>query len=377
MPETFRSDHVGSLLRPRELLQARADQAAGRITEAQLHEIENASILRALETQRQVGISIFSDGEYRRSGWSMAFRDLAHDMAAVGENPTRRILAPWQGPHGDLATQTLTASGARALGGKLKLKERLTKRDADFLSSHAPGPWKITIPGPLSVAGQLFTPGITDRVYPTVHELANDVASIEQDEIRALRSRGVAYIQMDSLHYVERIAYPTIRAQMEAAGEDPEAYLDSLIDIDNRVLDAIDRTRVTVGLHMCRGNNRSAWHAEGSYEPIAEKAFNRLHVDRFLLEYDTDRAGGFEPLRFVPRDKMVVLGLISSKEPALESIELLQRRVDEAARFVPLERLAISPQCGFASTAPGNLLTWDEQRRKLELVVEASRHIWG
>ncbi len=377
MPETFRSDHVGSLLRPPELLQARTDSTEGRISETQLHEIEDASINRALEMQREVGISILSDGEYRRSGWSMAIRDTAEGMVPVGENPIRRILAAWQGPHGELATQTMAANRSVALGAKLKLRHRLTERDAAFLSTHALGPWKITMPGPLSVAGQIFTPGITDQVYPSVHALADDVATVEQDEIRALQNEGVAYIQLDSLHYVERIAYPTIRAQMVAAGEDPDAYLDALIDTDNRVLDAVDRSRVTVGLHMCRGNNRSAWHAEGSYEPIAEKAFNRLNVDRFLLEYDTDRAGGFEPLRFVPEDKMVVLGLISSKEPALESIDLLKRRVDEATRYVPLERLAISPQCGFASTAPGNLLTWDEQRRKLELVVEAARRIWG
>jgi 5-methyltetrahydropteroyltriglutamate--homocysteine methyltransferase len=377
MPETFRSDHVGSLLRPPELLQARTDFTEGRISETQLHEIEDASINRALGMQRNVGISILSDGEYRRSGWSMAIRDTAEGMVPVGQNPIRRVLAAWQGPHGELATQTMAANRSVALGAKLKLKHPLTERDAAFLSTHALGPWKITMPGPLSVAGQIFTPGITDRVYPSVHALADDVAAVEQGEIRALQNAGVAYIQLDSLHYVERIAYPTIRAQMVAAGEDPDAYLDALIDIDNRVLDAIDRTRVTVGLHMCRGNNRSAWHAEGSYEPIAEKAFSALHVDRFLLEYDTDRAGGFEPLRFVPEDKMVVLGLISSKEPALESIDLLRRRVDEASQYVPLERLAISPQCGFASTAPGNLLTWDEQHRKLELVVEAARRIWG
>ena len=160
-------------------------------------------------------------------------------------------------------------------------------------------------------------------------------------------------------------------------GEDPDAYLDGLIEVDNAVLEGARRDGVTVGLHMCRGNNRSAWHAEGGYEPMAEKAFNQLNVDRFLLEYDTERAGGFEPLRFVPKNKMVVLGLISSKEPALESVDKLRRRIDEAAKYVPMENLAISPQCGFASTMLGNLLTWDEQRRKLELVVETARKVWG
>jgi 5-methyltetrahydropteroyltriglutamate--homocysteine methyltransferase len=196
-------------------------------------------------------------------------------------------------------------------------------------------------------------------------------------EVEALIADGCSYIQLDSLHYVERLTYDVIRERMIADGEDPERYLDDLIAIDNEVLDVAQAGGVTVGMHMCRGNNRSAWHAEGSYEGIAEKAFQQLHVDRFLLEYDTGRAGGFEPLRFMPKDKMVVLGLISSKEPALESIDDLRRRIDEAAKYVPMENLAISPQCGFASTAMGNLLTWDEMRRKLELVVETAQKVWG
>jgi 5-methyltetrahydropteroyltriglutamate--homocysteine methyltransferase len=164
---------------------------------------------------------------------------------------------------------------------------------------------------------------------------------------------------------------------MIADGDDPDQYLDNLIAVDNAALHDARRPGVTVGMHMCRGNNRSAWHAEGSYEPIAEKAFNQLNVDRFLLEYDTERAGGFEPLRFMPSDKMVVLGLISSKQPALEPMDDVRRRIDEASKYVPIERLALAPQCGFASTFLGNLLTWDEQRRKLELVVHTARTVWG
>jgi 5-methyltetrahydropteroyltriglutamate--homocysteine methyltransferase len=229
----------------------------------------------------------------------------------------------------------------------------------------------------MSGAGQLFKPGISETAYPTRRELAYEIVGMLQQEIAALHADGVAYIQLDSLHYVERVADTTIRARMIAAGDDPDTYLDDLIALDNAALKDARRDGVTVGLHMCRGNNRSAWHAAGSYEPIAEKAFNQLNVDRFLLEYDTERAGGFEPLRFVPANKMVVLGLISSKEPALESPDQLRRRIDEAAKYVPMENLAIAPQCGFASTMLGNLLTWDEQRRKLELVVETARKVWG
>jgi 5-methyltetrahydropteroyltriglutamate--homocysteine methyltransferase len=260
---------------------------------------------------------------------------------------------------------------------KLRQVRRLVGTDAEFLKQHAPGPWKMTMPGTLSAAGQHWRAGVSDAVYPTRQDLARDLVPMFRKEIAALKQDGCAYIQLDSLHYVERVADKTIRQRMIASGEDPDRYLDDLIEIDNAVLDGAQGPGVTVGMHMCRGNNRSAWHAEGSYEPIAEKAFGQLKVDRFLLEYDTERAGGFEPLRFMPRSKMVVLGLISSKEPALESIDDLRRRIDEASQYVPLENLAISPQCGFASTYMGNLLTWDDQKRKLELVVEAARKVWG
>jgi 5-methyltetrahydropteroyltriglutamate--homocysteine methyltransferase len=229
----------------------------------------------------------------------------------------------------------------------------------------------------MSGAGQLFKAGLTEPFYPTRLDLAWDIVDMLKQEMVALHADGAAYIQLDSLHYVERVADTTIRAKMIADGEDPEAYLDNLIAVDNAVLDAAHAEGVTVGMHMCRGNNRSAWHAEGSYEPIAEKAFGQLNVDRFLLEFDTERAGGFEPLRFVPSHKMIVLGLISSKEPTLESVDQLRRRIDEAAKYVPIENLAIAPQCGFASTMLGNLLTWDEQRKKLELVVETARKVWN
>jgi 5-methyltetrahydropteroyltriglutamate--homocysteine methyltransferase len=233
------------------------------------------------------------------------------------------------------------------------------------------------MPGVMTRAMAWYKPGLTDRFYPRREDLVQDLVGMLQREVQALLDEGVAYIQLDSLHYVIRLADPRYRQQLLQAGGDPDKELDETIAADNASLQGAQRPGVIVGLHMCRGNNRSAWISEGGYEATADKAFNTLQVDRFLLEYDTDRAGGFEPLRFVPREKMVVLGLISSKEPQLESQDLLRRRIDEAARYVPIENLALSPQCGFASTAPGNLLTWDEQRRKLELVVETARRVWG
>jgi 5-methyltetrahydropteroyltriglutamate--homocysteine methyltransferase len=376
MSSPYRADHVGSLLRPPELLAAREDFSEGRSTEGQLREVEDASVLRALEMQREVGIDILSGGEYRRSGWSAGVADAVAGITPDSDSPLRRIFNPWQGPNGELANASMTVRRGVATS-KLQQVRRITGAEATFLKAHSPGPWKMTMPGAASAAGQLWKPGVSDTAYGSRSELINEIVGMLRQEVDALIEDGVSYIQLDSLHYVERIADTTQRQRMIDEGDDPDAYLDEIIAADNAVLNHARGRGVTVGLHMCRGNNRSAWHAEGSYEPVAEKAFNQLNVDRFLLEYDTARAGGFEPLRFMPKDKMVVLGLISSKEPALESIDQLRRRIDEAARFVPIENLAISPQCGFASTYLGNLLTWDEQRRKLELVVETARSVWG
>ena len=376
MPQAYRADHVGSLLRPPELVQARQEFNQGRITQDQLREVEDRAVLQALDLQREVGISVYTEGEYRRSGWSNAVRESVAGLVPVEGSPISGFLGQWRGPHGELATTSMAMPGMVA-GAKLEQVRRLAGIEAAFLRQHAPGPWKITMPGAMSAAGQLFKAGVSDAYYATRWDPADDIVGMLQKEIAALHEDGCAYIQLDSLHYVERIADKTVRARMIAEGEDPDQYLDNLIAVDNAALKDARRPGVTVGLHMCRGNNRSAWHAEGSYEPIAEKAFTRLNVDRFLLEYDTDRAGGFEPLRFMPRDKMVVLGLISSKQPQLESIDDVRRRIDEAAKYVPIENLAVAPQCGFASTFLGNLLTWDEQRRKLELVVEIARKVWG
>ncbi len=383
MKGIYHADHVGSLLRPPELLQARVDFNDGRISREKLTEIEDASVLKALDLQKQAGIPIFTEGEYRRSGWSTAVANSIDGLVEVPADaaPINTILGQWQGPHGNEATNVRVLNPGvmgktLVVGEKMHQTHRLAGEEAAFLKAHAPGPWKITMPGAMSAGGTLYRPGITDKVY-TREEFIAEIAEMLKREVEALIAEGCAYIQLDSLHYVERLTYDVVRDRMIEQGEDPDKYLDELIAIDNAVLDVAQRGDVTVGMHMCRGNNRSSWHAEGSYEGIAEKAFSQLNVDRFLLEYDTDRAGGFEPLRFMPKNKMVVLGLISSKEPALESVDDLRRRIDEAAKYVPIENLAISPQCGFASTAMGNLLTWDEMRRKLELIVETAQKVWG
>jgi 5-methyltetrahydropteroyltriglutamate--homocysteine methyltransferase len=374
---------VGSLLRPPELLEARGQFTEGKISEDKLREIEDASVLKALEVQRQAGMSVFTDGEYRRTGWSNPAAGAISGLVPVEGSPIRRIFDVWRGPtpNESVANDVNTMlSRARSMvaGEKLHKTRRFVATDAAFLRQHANGPWKITLPGPMSMAGGMFEPGVSEKVYPTRFDLAEDLAAMINDEMKALIQDGAPYIQLDSLHYVERVADKTVRPRMIEEGEDPDAYLDELIRLDNLALAGLRGSPgVTVGLHMCRGNARSRWHAEGGYDPIAEKAFAQLNVDRFLLEYESERAGGFEPLRFVPKDKMVVLGLISSKVPALEQVDYLRRRIEEASKYIAVDNLAVSTQCGFASTQQGNLLTWDEQRRKLELVAEVARQAFG
>jgi 5-methyltetrahydropteroyltriglutamate--homocysteine methyltransferase len=285
----------------------------------------------------------------------------------------------WKGRGAALADEAMVEVGATGMvaGAKLRQTRRLTGHESAFLKEHAPGPWKITMPGVLQRGMGWWKPGLSDQIYTSREEMVNDLVEMTRNEIKALIDEGVSYIQLDSLTYVIRLADARWRQTLIDSGQDPDQLLDELIATDNATIAGIPRDGITVGLHMCRGNNRSAWTAEGGYELCAEKAFGQLNVDRFLLEYDTERAGGFEPLRFMPKNKMVVLGLISSKEPELESLDLLRRRIDEAAAFVPIENLAISPQCGFASTMRGNQLTWDEQRRKLELIAETARTVWG
>ncbi len=317
---------------------------------------------------------VVTDGEYRRAAWSTAAAGAIEGLVPVQGSPIRRIFAEWRGPDPEEINRSIANAQSMVAGEKIRKTRRFVGEDAAFLRANAGAPWKVTLPGPMSMTGGMYEPGVSDKAYPTPFALAEDLAGMINEEMKALLADGISYMQMDSLHYVERVADVTVRPRMIAAGEDPEAYLDELIRLDNIALAGIRGSgNVTVGLHMCRGNARSRWHAEGGYEPIAEKAFQQLNVDRFLLEYESERAGGFEPLRFVPRDKMVVLGLISSKVPDLESVEQLRRRVEEASKYISVDQLAISPQCGFASTQFGNLLSWDDQQRKLELVAEASR----
>jgi 5-methyltetrahydropteroyltriglutamate--homocysteine methyltransferase len=378
----YRADHVGSLLRPPELLQARDDFSHGRISQEQLKEIEDRSISTALDMQRQVGIDVLTDGEYRRHDWVGDFTSSV-DGYVSAEPPIR---FEWRLPEPVRASGERTMRAAiaempqqagRVIGERLRLRHRLTEHEVPFLKQQAHGEvFKITMPATSYVVARGWKPGITDKVYGSRWELAEDVARIMNAEIQALAAEGVPYIQVDNAHWPDYIPADRLDA-WRSIGVDPDKAMDEDVRADNLATRGLDRSRITMANHICRGNGRSAWHTEGGYEPIAEKVFGGLDVDRFLLEYDSDRAGGFEPLRFVPKGKQVVLGLITTKVGQLEKQDDLLRRIDEASKYVPIENLALSPQCGFASVEQGNLLSWDEQRRKLELVADTARKAWS
>ncbi len=264
----------------------------------------------------------------------------------------------------------------RVIGAKLTAKRRLNGEEAAFLKAHAPGAYKITNPGPTWFL-RYWAPGISDKVYGSRDAALDDLIAIMKQEIAALVSYGVPYIQIDSIRYVFDYTDEERRREWRQWGVDPDVGIDQDVRADNALIDGLKRDGVTFALHMCRGNFFSRWYAEGGYDRIAERVFPKLNYDRFLLEYDTARAGGFEPLRFVPKGKVVALGLVSTKTPKLENPDDIRRRVDEAATYVPIENLALTGQCGFASVAVGNELTWDDQRRKLDLIVATAHRIWG
>jgi 5-methyltetrahydropteroyltriglutamate--homocysteine methyltransferase len=365
MATRYRAEQVGSLLRPPDLLAARAARAEGRLGPDALRAAEDEAILGALALQREVGLDVYSDGEFRRDAW---MSDLAE--AVEGFVP-ERVPMQWRGPGGGV-------EGSRALvaGARLRQTRRLTAHESSFLREHSRGPFKITMPSPSVFILSSYRTGITDRHYATRADLLAALVPIVREEIRALIAEGVPYVQLDAPQYTYYLD-SRMREAMRQEGLDPERSVDEAVAGDAACLAGLAQEGVTLAFHLCRGNNRSRWIAEGGYDAIAERLFGSLPVNTFLLEYDSERAGDFAPLRFVPRDKTVVLGLITTKAPALEAQDDLRRRIDAAARYLPLENLALSPQCGFASVAAGNLLTADDQRRKLELVVDTARKVWG
>jgi 5-methyltetrahydropteroyltriglutamate--homocysteine methyltransferase len=363
----YRADHVGSLLRPREVLDARSNPG---VSPVELKEIEDRHITRVLQRQKDLGLKIFTDGELRRRGFMSDFYESVDGLDNADD-----IARTWKGAATGVAT-----SAVNVLHGivtrKIHQKKRLTSHELGFLKQHSPGDVKMTLPTANQFPAIMYKNGVSERAYPTRSEFLWDIVPIVKSEIQALANEGVKYIQVDAPRYSYYID-PKWRAYVkDEMGVDPEQALDEAIRADNASLEGAKRDGVTLAIHLCRGNNRSHWYAEGGYDPIAEKLFNQLNVDVFLLEYESERAGTFLPLRFVPNNKVVVLGLVSSKLPELEPQNQLIRRIEEASRYIPLENLALSPQCGFASAMEGNLLSEEEQWRKLQLVVETARAVW-
>jgi 5-methyltetrahydropteroyltriglutamate--homocysteine methyltransferase len=361
----YRADNVGSFLRPQELLEARVSGDPAR-----LREIEDRAILRVLAKQKDLGFEIFTDGEFRRSNFMGDFTDAVEGFD-FGDGLPRSWSAAQPG-----ASVMGRGRVAGVVVAKLRAVRPLTGHELPFLKKHSPGDIKMTLPSATQFPAISFKAGRTDKVYANHSALLWDIVEIMKAELARLADEGVKYIQLDAprySYYMDPKWREWIRTEMKVK---PDAFLEESIRADNACLQAARRPGVTLGIHLCRGNSRSHWYAQGGYDPVAEKLFGTMDVDRFLLEYEDSRSGTFEPLRFIPKNKTVVLGLISSKLPELEDGGEIVKRIHEAAKYVPLENLALSPQCGFASVMEGNLLTEDEQWAKLRLVVETARQVW-
>jgi 5-methyltetrahydropteroyltriglutamate--homocysteine methyltransferase len=363
----FRADHVGSLLRTPAVLKARDDHRAGRISAAQLRQAEDAGIREAVKLQEDVGLKGVTDGEYRRGSWHMDFLYQVGGVTKAQDNLTVQF-------RNDQGTIEFTPAALR-IAARLKLESCIFGADFTFLQSATKATPKLTIPSPSMMHYRGGRAAIDATTYPTLDAFWTDLGEVYADEIAALGRLGCTYLQLDdtSLAYLND---PAQREYVTKLGGDGASQHLTYIRLINAAL-AKKPVGMTVCTHMCRGNFRSSWVAAGGYDHVAEALFGELEVDGFFLEYDDARSGGFEPLRFVPKNKIVVLGLVTTKKGALERKDDLKRRIDQAAKFVPLEQLCLSPQCGFSSTVDGNALTIDEEIAKLRLVVETAREVWG
>ena len=364
----FRADHVGSLLRPPELLSARAGFASGAIDAAQLKAAEDVAITAAVAMQEGAGLQSATDGEFRRATWHLDFVYQLGGVAVAGGT----LKLKFRSAAGDVE---FTPAATR-VDGKVRLEHTIFADHFSYLQSAVTTATpKLTIPAPSMVHYRGGPASIDPAVYPDLAEFWADLSAAYADEVRRLAALGCSYLQLDdtSLAYLND---PAQRAEIAGRGEDADhMHLRYIREINDAI--AGRPPGMTVTTHLCRGNFRSSWVAEGGYDFVAEALFSELAVDGFFLEYDDERSGGFEPLRFVPQGKIVVLGLVTTKRGELESKDALKRRIGEAARYLPLDQLCLSPQCGFSSTVHGNLLTREEQAAKLRLIVETAAEVWG
>jgi 5-methyltetrahydropteroyltriglutamate--homocysteine methyltransferase len=360
----FRADHVGSLLRPPEVAEARAALKAGRLSAEALRSIEDGCIARAIRRQEEIGLRAATDGEFRRAYWHY---DFVSGLEGV------EIYEPEQ----KIQFKGATLPHALRVTGRIAYRQPVMVGDYQFLASQVRTALpKQTIPSPSVVHFRGGRGAIDAKVYPDLAMFFADLGEAYHDAVRGFAAAGCRYLQLDEV-YIAYLCDPEQIAGLKARGEHVEGLLETYADLINRTI--ADRPEdMTVSMHLCRGNFRSTWVASGGYEPVAETLFNRIEADAYFMEYDSDRAGGYEPLRFVPRGrKLVVLGLVTSKTGEIESKDALKRRIEAASKYLPLEQLALSPQCGFASTEEGNLLTEEQQWAKLRLCVEVAEEVWG
>ncbi|TCK27457.1 5-methyltetrahydropteroyltriglutamate--homocysteine S-methyltransferase [Pseudonocardia endophytica] len=364
----FRADHVGSLLRPPELLDARAKHAAGTLDDDGLRAAEDAAIAAVVALQESTGLRSATDGEFRRTSWHM---DFIYQLGGVTKT-SGKVEVKMRNAQG----QNNFASAGMAVDGRVHLREPVFAEAFDYLKATTTTAIpKLTIPSPSMVYARGGRAVIDETVYPDVEGFWADLSAAYADQLSAMYERGCRYLQLDdtALAYLND---PAHREELRAKGDDPETqHLRYIRQINAAIADRPSDMAVTT--HMCRGNYRSSWAAEGGYDHIAEALFGELDVDGFFCEFDDERSGGFEPLRFVPPGRQVVLGLVTTKSGELEDPDVIKRRIDEASKYVPIDQLCLSPQCGFSSTVEGNALSIDQEKAKLELIVRVADEVWG
>jgi 5-methyltetrahydropteroyltriglutamate--homocysteine methyltransferase len=379
--DRIRTDVVGSLLRPDALAHDRLRHERGEISDGEFRAAENESVDRAIRLQERIGLEVVTDGEFRRLNFQDSFGEAVsgydrgqatldfYNQRTSGAQPLQRFDLPLS----DERHKGTPVVQRQRVVERLRLRRNLVLEEYSYAAGVARKPVKVTLIGPDRISQRVDLVN-SAHVYPAMEDFLADVVEVERAMIAGLAGAGCRYVHIDAPGYTAYVDGPSLDA-MRARGEDPLANFRRSLKADNDLIRGFGE--VTFGIHLCRGNQRSMWHREGAYDTIAETLFNELNHDRFLLEYDSPRAGSFEPLRFVPKGKTVVLGLVSTKVAQLETIDDLKRRIEEASHYLGLEQLALSPQCGFASEFVGNLVTEDDQKRKLEVVVETARQVWG
>ncbi len=366
MTPPFRADHVGSFLRPPELLEAREKHKKGSLSRAELRAAEDRAIRDIVKFQEDLGLQAVTDGEFRRTYFHTDFLEQLD-----GVEVRQGAMGKFHGKAGDVDF----APPVMHVTGKIRHAKPIQLEDFEFLRSVARRVTKVTIPSPTMLHFRGGRGAISKEAYPDLEAFYADVAACYRDELKSLGEAGCSYVQLDDTN-LAYLCDPKMRAGARGRGDDPDRLPHRYASLINAAI-AGRPQGMTVCIHLCRGNLQSAWAAEGGYEPVAEALFRELAVDGYFLEYDDARSGDFAPLRFVPKGKMVVLGLVTTKVGELEEKDALKRRIEEAARHVPLEQLCLSPQCGFSSTVHGNQIMRDSQAAKLRLVIETAREVWG